>query len=188
MPLDEELAKLTPEMRARLRARGFDPDRLRRWARSIGEDRDKRNRLPGDVDPPAPGDVGDAPAFGTAEHARLEEAGLAALRRGEVALCVLAGGMATRMGGVVKALVEALPGKRFLDLRLAENDHLREALGARVPLWLMTSEATEGPTREALGARLGEAVATFEQFVSLRLTPDRTLFYEDDGDPSVYAT
>ena len=29
--------------------------------------------------------------------------------------------MATRMGGVVKALVEAFDGKTFLDLRLAEN-------------------------------------------------------------------
>ena len=33
----------------------------------------------------------------------------------------MAGGMATRMGSVVKALVEALPGRTFLDLRLAER-------------------------------------------------------------------
>jgi UTP--glucose-1-phosphate uridylyltransferase len=53
----------------------------------------------------------------------------------------------------------------------------------------MTSEATNQALREALGDRLdGETVATFEQFVSLRLTPEGTLFRDDDGEPSVYAT
>jgi len=128
---------------------------------------------------------------GSAEHARYAAAGLAALSRGEVALCVLAGGMATRMGGVVKALVEALPGKRFLDLRLAENEHLRKDLGAPVPLWLMTSEATEGPTRAALaelGRLAGDDLTSFEQWVSLRLTPEGALFREQNGEASVYAT
>ncbi len=93
------------------------------------------------------------------------------------------------MGGVVKALVEALPARTFLDLRLAENDALSRAAGHAVPLWLMTSEATDGALRKALGARLdGEHVAAFEQFVSLRLTPEGTLFYGDDQLPSVYAT
>jgi len=97
--------------------------------------------------------------------------------------------MATRMGGVVKALVEALPGKTFLDLRLAEIDAVTRKFGARPPLWLMTSEATEGPIRAALGDRLktGE-VATFEQFVSLRLTQEGALFRDEHGEPSVYAT
>src|SRR5262249_19175128 len=53
----------------------------------------------------------------------------------------------------------------------------------------MTSEATEAPTRAALGKRLdGGDIATFEQCVSLRLTPGGELFYEPDGKPSVYAT
>lgn len=191
MSLTEQIAALSEPLRERLRARGFDPDRLARWAASVGKDRDARNRLPGKVEPPAPGDVADAPVEGTEEYARCRAAGQAALARGEVALCVLAGGMATRMGGVVKALVEALPGRTFLDLRLGESDHLRREAGAPVPLWLMTSEATNGPIREALGARLqqeGDRVATFEQHVSVRLTPEGELFYEDDGEPSVYAT
>ncbi|WP_104978307.1 UTP--glucose-1-phosphate uridylyltransferase [Sorangium cellulosum] len=189
--LQEQIAALPTSLLERLRARGFDPDRVARWAASIGKDRDARNRLPGTVEPPAPGDVVAMPAEGTPEHARCREAGLAALRRGEVALCVLAGGMATRMGGVVKALVEVLPGRTFLDLRLAESDHLRRTLGAPVPLWLMTSEATNGPIREALGARLQEGddrCTTFEQHVSLRLTPEGGLFLDERGEPSVYAT
>ncbi|UQA61317.1 UTP--glucose-1-phosphate uridylyltransferase [Polyangium aurulentum] len=189
MTLAEELASLPEPLASRIRARGFDPDRLLRWAEAMRTDRDQRNRISGSVLPPEPEDVSDAPEPGTPAYARCEELGTEALSRGEVALCVLAGGMATRMGGVVKALVDALPGKTFLDLRLAEVDHLRRVTGAICPLWLMTSEATNGPIREALDARLdGFHVATFEQFVSLRLTQEGSLFRDEDGEPSVYAT
>jgi UTP--glucose-1-phosphate uridylyltransferase len=192
VPLEKQIAALSPTLVARLRARGFDPERLHAWARDLGQGRDARNRLPGTVEPPAKGDVIDAPFAGTAEHARLEALGLAALRRGEVALCVLAGGMATRMGGVVKSLVEALPGRSFLDLRLAENAYLERLGGHRVPLWLMTSEPTDGPIRRALGNRIDDDyLATFEQFVSLRLTKspgNAEVFVAAEGEPSVYAT
>lgn len=187
--LRDQIAALPPELMNELRARGFDPEQLMRWAASVGGDRDARNRLSGRVEPPRPSDVRDAPEPGTAEHERLTAVGMDALARGEVALCVLAGGMATRMGGVVKALVEVLPGTSFLDLRLAEHDHLGRIAGTPVPLWMMTSQATDGPLREALGARLdGDTIATFEQHVSLRLTPEGELFLDHEGKPSVYAT
>ena len=51
----------------------------------------------------------------------LRKQGREAIARGEPALCVLAGGMATRMGVVVEALVELAPGVTFLDARLAEQ-------------------------------------------------------------------
>jgi UTP--glucose-1-phosphate uridylyltransferase len=192
VPLDHQLAALSPPFLARLRARGFDPERLRAWARDLGQNTDARNRLSGAVEPPAPGDVVDAPVAGTPEHARLEALGLEALRRGEVALCVLAGGMATRMGGVVKSLVEALPGRTFLDLRLAEKAHLEQLGGHKFPLWLMTSEPTDGPIRAALDGRLDDDyLATFEQFVSPRLTKapgNAEIFLGEDGQPSVHAT
>jgi UTP--glucose-1-phosphate uridylyltransferase len=187
--LRQQLAELPPPLAERLRARGFNPDRLLSWASHIGVDRDSRNRLPGTVEPPSPGDVIDAAAEGTPEHAKLAALGMDALRRSEVALCVLAGGMATRMGGVVKALASALPGHSFLDLRLGENAHLSRRSSQRVPFWLMTSEATDQSIREALGSALdGEHLATFEQFVSLRLTPEGELFRDEHGEPSVYAT
>ena len=189
MNLRDQLAALPPSLLARLAARGFEPAQLEAWAAMIGKDRDHRNRLPGTVEPPHAGDVLDAPIAGTAVHAECRARGEEALARGEVALCVLAGGMATRMGGVVKALVDALPGLSFLDLRLAENAHLARIAGKPVPLWMMTSEATEGPIRAALGARLdADNLATFEQFVSLRLTPEGALFLDDEGHPSVYST
>jgi len=53
----------------------------------------------------------------------------------------------------------------------------------------MTSEPTDGPIRAALGSRCdGEQIASFEQFVSLRLSTDGELFVDDEGQPSVYAT
>ena len=112
-----------------------------------------------------------------------------ALRGGEVALCVLAGGMATRMGGVVKALVVACEGRTFLELRLAENAAWLRRTGKEMPLWLMTSDATEAPIRAALAQRSAPAhVATFMQDVGLRLTPDGTLLRGADGRPSTYST
>jgi UTP--glucose-1-phosphate uridylyltransferase len=195
--LRDEIAHLPAPFRARLDAAGFDAQRLvvlasPLHARAGGEATiaaDERNRVAGVVEPPGPDDVFDAPAPSSSEHEALAAAGLAALRRGELAVCVMAGGMATRMGGVVKALVEAFDGRTFLDLRLAENATWSERAGVPLPLWLMTSEATDTPIRDALARRKpGAHVATFMQDIALRLTEDGRLFAGDDGLPSTYAT
>jgi UTP--glucose-1-phosphate uridylyltransferase len=187
--LHEQLGSLPLALCQRLSARGFRPEELEAWARVIGTDRDKRNRLAGTVEPPYEGDVTPMPEKGTEAWERMTARGMEALQSGEVALCLLAGGMATRMGGVVKALVDALPGHSFLDLRLGENASIAERAGKRLPLWMMTSEATEGPTRAAVGDRIDpELLTTFEQHVSLRLTPEGGLFLDENGDPSVYST
>ena len=52
---------------------------------------------------------------------RGDGAGAAALREGEIALVVLAGGMATRFGGGVKATAEALDGMSFLEVKLRRD-------------------------------------------------------------------
>jgi UTP--glucose-1-phosphate uridylyltransferase len=181
--LAQELAALPPELCARLRQRGFLEEQLLAWAGTLTSDPAARNRLRGRVLAPSPQTIRNLVADeGTTALGR------EALRLGRVAVCVLAGGMATRMGGVVKALVEALPRVTFLDLRLDEVSWLGERY-PRPPLWLMTSEATDAPIRKALLDRgvSQDGAATFEQFVSLRLTGDGLLFRED-GAPSVYAT
>ena len=194
--LRADLVRVPPALRARLDAAGFDAERLVSlaaplWTRARGEattDRDERNRVRGVVEPPRDGDVRDAPLTGTAEHQRLADVGLEAIRRGELALCVMAGGMATRMGGVVKALVEAFDGHTFLQLRLRENASWSRVAGRPVPLWLMTSDPTEGPTREALAKADAPAhVATFTQDLGLRLTREGGLFLDEEGQPSTYA-
>jgi UTP--glucose-1-phosphate uridylyltransferase len=194
--LRRELAGIAVELRNRLTAAGFDEERLVAlagplFARALGKtavDRDERNRVGGLVEAPREGDIAVAPLAGSPEGARLAARGAEAIARGELAFCVLAGGMATRMGGVVKALVEALDSRTFLQLRLAESHFWSRRAGTALPLWLMTSDATNAPIREALdwhGA--GPNVATFTQDLGLRLTREGRLFVGDDGQPSTYA-
>ncbi|HEY4013481.1 MAG TPA: UTP--glucose-1-phosphate uridylyltransferase [Polyangiaceae bacterium] len=195
--LRDEIAHLPSHLRARLDAAGFDADRLCALAaplhaRARGEapgPRDERNRVRGVVEPPRPGDIFDLPNGKSPEGARLATTGNAAVHGHQVALCVMAGGMATRMGGVVKALVPVLGDRTFLDLRLAENAASSAIAGAPPPLWLMTSEATDAPIRAALAERsAGANVATFTQDIGLRLTREGLLFRGEDGLPSTYAT
>jgi UTP--glucose-1-phosphate uridylyltransferase len=194
--LRRDLAGLDPALRSRLDAAGFDAERLVTlagplFARARGEataDRNERNRVRGLVEAPGADDVRDAPSPGAGDYARLAGLGAAAIARGELAFCVMAGGMATRMGGVVKALVDAFDGNTFLALRLNENATWSKRAGKPVPLWLMTSDATDAPIRQEL-AKLGAPahVATFRQDLGLRLTQQGGLFVGDDGQPSTYA-
>lgn len=186
--LEEQLDALPSTLRDRLAKRSFDPAQLIAWA---ADDRsaDARNRITGEVKPVPVQDLASLPAAGTDEHTALAQRGEAILAAGQLAVCVLAGGMATRMGGVVKSLVEVVDGHTFLDLRLREMAALARRHGRTVPLWLMTSEPTDGPIREALREGGHDDAATFEQHVSLRLADDAPrLWLDDDGQPSVYAT
>jgi UTP--glucose-1-phosphate uridylyltransferase len=188
--LTGELDALPEELRERLRRAGFDVARFVSLAATLAhgtpaERRKVRNRVAGPVRPPDDCELLAVPGPDSREYAT----GLEAIRKGSLALCVMAGGMATRMGGVVKALVEALPGRTFLSLRLAENAAWSKRAGRDNPLWLMTSDATDGPIRGALEAAHAPArVRTFTQDLGLRLTPEAKLFREDTGEPSTYAT
>jgi UTP--glucose-1-phosphate uridylyltransferase len=186
--LEAQLAALPADFQNTLTECGFNAARLVELAKPLQNGVAADNLVKGRLAPPGPGDVVQLPPAGSAEHARLTALGEAALRRGEYALVVLAGGMATRMGGVVKALVDALPGKSFLDLRLREVEVIRERYGALPPLWLMTSQSTDAKLKSALGNRLkGDEVATFLQELSVRLTPSGSVFLGADGRPSEHA-
>lgn len=188
MDLAAELDAISDDLRHVLDDYGFDRAWFLAQARSLTGHGRRENRVDGDVRPPEPEDIADLPPPGSPERTRVAALGEEALASGRCALAVLAGGMATRMGGVVKALVEAVPGKTFLDLRLAEQESLESRLGRRVPLWLMTSHSTDQPIRAALGERLdGYRVATFPQRVSLRLTPGGDLFRDENGRPSEHS-
>ena len=102
---------------------------------------------------------------------------------------VLAGGMATRMGGVVKALVEAVDGLTFLDIRLREMDAVERRYGRRPPL--LDDDLGAPPTgrsaRRSATAADGAAIGLFQQGVALRETPEGDVFRDDAGNPSEYA-
>jgi UTP--glucose-1-phosphate uridylyltransferase len=186
--LASELEALPAETRELLARHRFDTASfLARAARLVGGALPD-HRVTGEVLPPAQGDIARLPERDSPERARLEKIGCDALREGRVALVVLAGGMATRMGGVVKALVEALPGRTFLDMRLGEQEAVQRRTGARPPLWLMTSHATDAAIRTALAERSeAHATRTFPQRLSLRLTLEGHLFRDAAGRPSLHA-
>lgn len=166
-------AKTFEQLRARLRAGAADVD----------------NRIRGRVSPPEPGDVVALPAPGSPGRARLEARGREALRAGLVGAVVLAGGMATRFGGVVKAGVEAVGGRSFLDLKLSDVRRLADDLDATIPIAIMTSFATHDEVVRLAAPFAGPRtpLRCFPQMISLRLTPDGSLFREPDGSLSPYA-
>jgi UTP--glucose-1-phosphate uridylyltransferase len=174
---------------AALERYGFDPEtfealRGRVAARELSPE---SNVVHGVVEPPTAQDLTPLPAPGEPGADEARAAGIAALERGAVAQIVLAGGMATRFGGVVKAILEAVDGRSFLEVKLAQNRALEEALGVRVPVALMTSFATDEAIRAHVAERdLGDPYL-FHQFVSLRLDEAGELFREADGRLSLYA-
>ena len=165
-------------LRARLRAGAAESDNVIRAA----------------ITAPAPGDVVPLPHPGSQERRDLEARGIEALRAGQGGAVVLAGGMAPRCGGVVKAGVEAVLGRSFLDLKLSDFARLAERTGARIPIAIMTSFATHDEVvalAERFAGRTKGAERTpircFPQHISLRLAPDGSLFHEPDGALSPYA-
>jgi UTP--glucose-1-phosphate uridylyltransferase len=185
--LETQLAALPAATVEALQRYGFDRERLLRQARQLASGSVPDNAVRGHLRAPAEGEIGALPAPG-AERERLTKLGRDALAAGHVALVVLAGGMATRMGGIVKALVEALPGRTFLDLRLAEQAAVARRYGQVPPVWLMTSNNTDSAIRQVLGARVdGARIGVFSQFLSLRLTSEGALYLDRKGQPSEYA-
>ena len=118
-----------------------------------------------------------------AERRACAERGRAAIEAGGVALAVLNGGMATRFGGAVKGIVEALGGRSFLELKLAQASGL-----GRVPFLVMNSFTTHAATLRFLAEHgLERRVASFVQDVAVRFTPRGELFRGDGGEVSLYA-
>lgn len=182
--IDAETAQL-------LQRYGFDeiPFELLKERLARGELGASQNRLKARVEPLDEGDLKALPPLGGEFRRALGERGEEAMRRGEVAAVILAGGMATRFGGVVKAAVEVLDGRSFLELKLGDIAAMAERANARIPVFLMTSFATD----EAIGhmaETLSTArcpITTFPQLISLRVTPGGELFRDRAGALSPHA-
>ena len=187
-PTDPQLDDAT---QAILQRYGFDGPTFSRLRRRLeaGNAGPEGNRVKGDVLPPDPGDVRSLPALNTERREKLTAIGLEAIGAGKVGIITLAGGMATRFGGVVKASVDAVDGHSFLDLKLMDLAKLAKRTGGRVPAYLMTSFATDAEVSALAAARSTEQcpVKTFPQYISMRLTPDASLFLTDEKTVSCYA-
>jgi UTP--glucose-1-phosphate uridylyltransferase len=165
---------------------GFDEAALARFAARVGDT--GSNAVRGTLTPPADGDVVPLPALGTAERRRLRERGLDLLRAKKVGVVILAGGMATRFGGVVKAVVPVLGERTFLQIKHDDLAALATETGVAVPTYVMSSFATHDRIRAHLDEKKLAGVEVFPQLVSVRLTPEGTVFTNNDGTTSAYAT
>lgn len=169
---------------ARLAPWGFDAALLERFIARCAR-AEASNAVQGALGLPAPADIAPVLPSDTDPGRRALQLGRDAIARGQVGALILAGGMATRFGGVVKAVVPVLEGKTFLQLKLED---VRRVGGDAVPVFIMSSFATHDRLRAHV-AELGAVnVHVFSQDVSLRLTPEGALFREADGDVSPYAT
>jgi len=179
------------ETRDLLQKYGFDdiPFEALRQRLVEGKAGPAQNRLTGRVEPPEEGDLRALPPMGGDLRRELEQRGQEAMSRGEVAAVILAGGMATRFGGVVKAAVEVLEGASFLELKLRDIAAAAERCDANVPVFLMTSFATDEEITQMAESLSSERcpITTFPQLISLRLTPSGELFRDSKGALSPYA-
>ncbi len=184
MNLEEPIPE---EVRALLTRYHFDrvPFAALRDRTRPGADLEAAHRITRPVSPPPEGCASAPPPKDSDAWRALRDEGEAALARGELGAVVLSGGMATRFGSVVKALAPLFDEKptRFLDAKLADL-----ARYPAVDTTLMTSFATDATIREALVREERHHVHVAAQFISLRLTPDGSLFLDDEGLPSPYAS
>ncbi|MXY01468.1 MAG: hypothetical protein F4190_00190 [Acidimicrobiales bacterium] len=176
-------------------AYGFEPEtfdglRNRLTARQASTPgRTDANWVSGSIEPPQHGDLAPLPPSGSVEREQLARAGREAISGGQVGVLLLAGGMATRFGGGVKALAEVLPGLTFAAAKLADLRHVAGQLGCSVPLWLMTSFQSDGVLRDwaTAAATPDVPIGIAPQGVSMRLTPAGGVFRDAGGAVSLHA-
>ncbi len=164
---------------------GLDPDQIERHARAIasGELGKSSSVVSGALRLAGREDVENIENATAGERAEFDALGRDAITAGRVAVVVLNGGMATRFGGEVKGIVEAVGGRTFLEVKLAQARKF-----GRVPFLIMNSFATHARTVEFLaGHELRDIAEVFLQSVSLRLTPSGDLFRDASGRVSLYA-
>ena len=174
---------------------GFDELMFEHWRRCVREGRLSRDRnvAKGEIRAPGSEVVRELPPKSSPAHAAMVELGRTAISRGECGIVILNGGMATRFGGVVKGVVEVLPGRSFLALRAADVRRAEQQCGGRIHVFVMNSFATEEATKAHFADHdhfglAPEQVHHFNQFVSARLRPDGELYKTPAGEISCYST
>ena len=180
--LDETIAALTRY--------GFDAALNAHFATRAAHPVD--NAAKGQLRPVPATTMPELPALGTPQRARLRQLGAELIKANKVGVVILAGGMATRFGGVVKAVVPARGNQSFLELKHHDIATLAGSLGAQIPTLVMSSFATHDiiethiVQRRLRTAKL--SIEVFPQMSALRLTLDGQLFRDASGALSPYST
>jgi UTP--glucose-1-phosphate uridylyltransferase len=173
---------------------GFDELLLDNWRKGVREGWYSRenNWVQSEIHGPETETIESFPKRETERRDELQAIGLESLRRGELGIVILNGGMATRFGGAVKGTVPVLGSRSFLQLRMED---VRRAQGdtddIQIPIYLMNSFATDGKTRDHcvengnFGLPEGQ-IRHFTQFISVRMKKNGDLFQTASGELSYY--
>jgi len=177
------------ETLSKLQSWGFDLEMSRNHAQKLrtGTAGAAANRISGRVEVPPQEAIVRLEELAPEARREFAAMGRDAIHRGAVGVLVLSGGMATRFGGVVKALVPAIDGVNFLELKRRDAERAGEKAEGKVPFMAMSSFATDAAIRTANRAAHGDEGIVFPQFVSVRLTPEGDVFLDAEGAPSRYA-
>ncbi len=140
----------------------------------------------------APEDIAEIKYDDGAEEREAHRAGVRALTRGQIAVLVLNGGLATRFGGVVKGTVEVFDNISFLGAKITDLIRAKALFAQQIPLLVMNSFATRDETAAHLQkhSHFGiapEDVEFFDQSISVRLTEEGDPFFGADGQARYYA-
>lgn len=138
----------------------------------------------GKVEMPRDGDIMKLPTAGSAEFKEALAIGEDALRRGEVAALIVAGGAGTRFGGGVKGLVPVIEQHTFLDFKIADARGVAKRYGKSVPIVLMTSYLTHEDIESWLAQKDRSDIHLFRQRMFPRLNKDWSSYKDPSGDIS----
>jgi UTP--glucose-1-phosphate uridylyltransferase len=168
----------------------FDADQFLELRRAYlaGELSGEQNKLDAQITS-SQQDVRQLPQRDSEQARQFIARGNEAIGNGEVGIVVLNGGMATRFGGVVKGCVTVFDELSFLGIKALDV----RRYGAGTKMLLMNSFATDDKTEQHLAEHdyFGldrDQLISFNQNVSVRLTPQGELFAEDgEQGVSLYA-
>jgi UTP--glucose-1-phosphate uridylyltransferase len=167
---DHTLDAAKQRIRLKMERRGIAVDAVRDFLQKVQDTQTQTSFVPlRSVTAPDPDRILDFP-FDPALRRDLDEQGRLLLER--VAIVKLNGGRSTTMGGrVPKGILSVKFGQSYLEIIMSQVKALRENTGLDIPLVLMNSFFTHGPTMEIVDS-CGLPVYTFLQNQVPRLRED----------------
>jgi UTP--glucose-1-phosphate uridylyltransferase len=156
-----KLDGIEERIRRKMASRGIHPEAIENFLRMVGQINDERSAYVSveDVSTPDAGLLLNHPD--PKSIATLAARGRSLLTR--TAVIKLNGGRSTTMGGVVpKGVLTAKNGRSYLEIIIGQIEAIRREWGIQMPLVLMDSFFTHGPTLEIVG-RFDLPVLTFIQ-------------------------
>ena len=130
-----------------------------------------------EIDPLSADDVVDYVSLDEKRLQKYAQLGDDLLRRSGFAYFVMAGGVATSMGGCIKALITAKDGKSFIEIKLDHVRAMQKKYHCTIPVIIMTNDETDSDIMSYLGSndRLSEIdLIKIVQPVTVRFSEDQS--------------